>query len=89
MPKGQGIPEIYPPLANSDWLSTKRAATLHAVKYGLNGEIKVNGKTYNNSMFDLGLSNQQIADVLNYVMNSWGNTQSKIVTPEEVAQIEK
>lgn len=89
LPKGEGIPNIYPPLAKSDWLVKKRKESIHAVKYGLRGEIKVNGKTYNNLMLPLGLSDREIADVMNYVMNSWGNTQEKPVTEAEVAEVEE
>lgn len=86
---GQGVPNIYPPLAGSDWLSEKRTESIHAVKYGLNGKIKVNGKTYDNVMLPLGLTNQEIADVMNYVMTSWGNTQEKPVTEDEVSAIKE
>ena len=89
MANGQGVPNIYPPLAGSDWLSEKRTESIHAVKYGLNGEIKVNGKTYDNVMLPLGLTDQEIADVMNYVMTSWGNTQKKPVMEEEVAAVEE
>lgn len=87
MPSGQGLIGVFPPLANSDWLSEKRSASLHAVKYGLSGEITVNGTTYNNVMPLMGLSDQEVADVLNYVMTSWGNTQKTPVTEEEVSKI--
>lgn len=87
MPKGQGLQGVYPPLAASDWLTEKRTAGIHAVKYGLSGEIEVNGKTYNNIMPIMGLSNQEVADVLNYTMTSWGNSQKKPVTEKEVSKI--
>ncbi|HET8809001.1 MAG TPA: cytochrome c [Flavobacteriaceae bacterium] len=86
---GQGVPNIYPALAGSDWLSEKRTKSIHAVKYGLSGEIKVNGKTYDNVMLPLGLTDQEIAEVMNYVMTSWGNTQEKPVTEEEVSAIKE
>jgi mono/diheme cytochrome c family protein len=35
----------------------------------------------------MGLSNQEVADVMNYIMTSWSNKQSKIVTESEVAAI--
>jgi len=37
----------------------------------------------------LGLSNQEVADVMNYIMNSWSNKQKKMVTVEEVAAVKK
>ena len=87
MPEGQGVPNIYPPLASTNWLTEKRKESLHAVKYGLNGEIEVNGKTYDNVMLPMGLSDREIADVMNYVMTSFGNTQENPVTEKEVSEI--
>ena len=38
-------------------------------------------------MSNPGLENQEITDVMNYIMNNWGNTQEKVVTLEEVSKI--
>jgi len=81
---GKGIPNIYPPLRNSNWLTEKRKESIRAVKYGLQGPIIVNGKEYDNVMLPLNLSDKEVVEVLNYVMNSWGNKQDKKVTLEEV-----
>ncbi|WP_247672721.1 cytochrome c [Aquimarina sp. MMG016] len=89
LPDGKGTPKVFPPLAGSDWLVDKRKESIHSIKYGLNGPIKVNGKPYNSAMTSLGLEDEEIADVMNYIMNSWGNTQKKMVTTEEVALIKK
>lgn len=86
---GNGIPGNSPPLAGSDWLTEKRTESIHAVKFGQQGEIVVNGVPYNGIMSPMGLSDEEVADVLNYVMNSWGNTQQEIITPEEVASVKK
>jgi mono/diheme cytochrome c family protein len=51
----------------------KRTQSIHALKFGLNGPIVVNGKKFNNAMSAMGLSNQEVADVMNYIMNSWSN----------------
>ncbi len=89
LPNGKGVPKAFPPLAGSDWLTDKRTESIHAVKYGQSGEIIVNGVKYNNVMPPMGLSNEEVADVMNYVMNSWGNTQSEIVTIKEVEAVKK
>jgi nitrite reductase (NO-forming) len=71
---GQGMPGVYPPLANSDFLAqdTKRAIAI--VVNGIDGEMFVNGKKYNLDMpAQTQLSDQQVTDVLNFVRNSWGN----------------
>ncbi len=86
---GKGDAKNFPPLAGSDWLETKRAQSIAAVKFGQSGEIFVNKIKYNSSMPAMGLSNQEVADVMNYVMTSWGNKQTKIVTEKEVAAIKK
>ncbi|WP_304201521.1 cytochrome c [Flavobacterium alvei] len=83
--KGDGI--NIPPLAGSDWLTKKRKQSIHAVKFGQNGEIVVNKKKFNNNMPPMGLSNQEVADVMNYIMTSWGNKQKKKVTEKEVAEV--
>lgn len=81
--------ETIPPLAGSDWLVHKRKESIHAVKYGQSGPIKVKGKTYNGVMSPMGLSDEEVADVMNYIMNSWGNKQSKMVTVSEVLGVKK
>ena len=86
---GMGVPGTFPPLAQSNWLTEKRTESIHSVKYGQKGEITVNGKTYNGFMAPMGLTDEEVADVMNYIMNSWGNTQTKMVTPEEVKAVEK
>lgn len=81
--------ESIPPLAGSDWLVNKRKESIHAVKFGQSGPIKVNGKNYNGRMSPMGLSDEEVADVMNYIMNSWGNKQSKMVTVSEVKAVKK
>lgn len=85
--KGEGVPNVFPPLANSDYLQNQRGASIAGIKYGQRGEIVVNGVTYNSVMMPMGLEDDEIADVMNYVLNSWGNQSSNRVTPEEVAAI--
>ena len=89
MPNGQGVEAVYPPLAKSDFLMKNRNESIKGIKYGQQGEITVNGKTYNNIMAPLGLSNDEVADVMNYITNSWGNTNDDMVTEEEVSKIKK
>jgi len=89
--KGEGVEGIYPPLANSNWLSEKRTESIKSVKYGLKGEIEVNGKTYNNNMTSMGLTDREVADVMNYIMNNFGNETNDYdqVTLKEVADLSK
>lgn len=89
LPNGEGVPKVYPPLAKSDYLMEKREASIKAVKYGIRGKIVVNGVEYRGIMSSLGLYNDEVADVMNYITNSWGNENTKMVTEEEVEKIEK
>ncbi|MFD0976058.1 c-type cytochrome [Salinimicrobium gaetbulicola] len=86
---GQGIEGVFPPLNKSNWLTEKRKETIHAVKYGLNGLIEVNGVEYDNLMPELGLTDQETADVLNYIFHSWENSVKEPVSAEEVSAIAK
>ncbi|MFN7100510.1 MAG: c-type cytochrome [Flavobacterium sp.] len=86
---GKGDGTNFPPLDGSDWLKNKRSASIAAVKYGQSGPITVNGKKYNSNMPAMGLTDQEVADVMNYIMTSWSNKQTKVVTVKEVAAIKK
>ena len=55
----------------------------------MSGEMVVNGITYNSAMAPLGLSNEEVADVMNYVNNSWGNKYGKLITTQDVTNIIK
>ena len=87
LPNGEGVQNIYPPLANSDYLKANRRTSIKGVKYGLKGEITVNGLQYNKYMPPMGLSSNEISDVMNYTNHSWGNKYGKIVTTKEVTEI--
>ncbi|WP_082331895.1 c-type cytochrome [Mangrovimonas xylaniphaga] len=87
MANGEGLPKAFPPLAKADYLMNKRAESIKAIKYGLSGTIVVNGNTFKGSMAPLGLSDKQVADVMNYITNSWGNQNDKMVTEKEVSEI--
>ena len=87
LPTGEGVENTFPPLANSDYLMNNREKSIRGVKYGQRGELVVNGVTYDNTMMPMGLTDEEIADVMNYVYNSWGNKNDSMVTVEEVAGI--
>ena len=86
---GKGIAGAFPPLDGSDWLTEKRTESISAVKHGLKGPIEVNGEEYNSVMVDLGLTDQEVADVMNYINNSWSNRIEEPVTLKEVEKVEK
>ena len=91
-PNGQGLAGQFPPLAGSDWVLGNKERLIKISIHGLMGEIEVNGVKYNNVMAPPGippgsLTDQQIADVLTYIRNDWGNSASA-VSPQEVATVE-
>jgi mono/diheme cytochrome c family protein len=88
--QGEGIPDVYPPLAKSDYLMADRDRSIKNVLHGLSGEIVVNGKTYSMEMIPFThLSDQAVSDVLNYIRNAWGNKDKNPVTPDEVKALRK
>lgn len=81
---GEGLGEAFPPLAKSDLLNADVNNAIDFVLKGKSGEITVNGKKYNGVMPAQTLSDEEVANVLSFVYNSWGNS-SKEVTPAMVA----
>jgi nitrite reductase (NO-forming) len=90
MANGKGIAGVFPPLSNSDYLLADIKRAIHITANGMKGEIVVNGVTYNQEMPKPlpELTNQQVADVLTFVLNSWDNKGGE-VTPEEVSVARK
>ncbi|MDP1579331.1 MAG: copper-containing nitrite reductase [Candidatus Didemnitutus sp.] len=76
LPDGKGLPNVFPPLAASDYMLADRERSVRIVLKGLSGPVTVNGTTYNSVMppHEAALTDQQVADVLTYVFNSWGNS---------------
>ncbi len=88
-PDGTGTPKFFPPLAKADYLTKQREDAIRSVKYGQKGKITVNGIDYNGMMPNPGLTEDEVADVMNYILHSWGNSGSKMVTLDEVKKVEK
>ena len=80
--EGQGIPNAFPPLAKSDYLNADVNRTINIILKGKTGEITVNGVKYNSVMTRQAISNSEIADVLTYVYNSWGNNKTNVTTSQ-------
>ena len=91
MQSGEGMEGAYPPLAKADFITKDKTGrkSIGVVLNGLSGEITVNGKKYNVPMPAQNyLTDQQVADVLNYVRNTWGN-KSKAAITEEMVKAER
>jgi nitrite reductase (NO-forming) len=80
MENGEGMPDVFPPLAKSEYLKKDAKILINTVLKGLEGEIVVNGKKYNSLMPAQDyLSDEQVSDVFNYVRNSWGSKAAAIL----------
>ena len=88
--EGQGVPGQIPPLAKSDFLAKlSKEEYIKGVLMGRTGAITVNGQTYNGIMIPMNyLADDQIANALTYVRNSFGNS-GDAVTAAEVAKLRK
>ena len=79
---------MFPPLAGSDYLKADRDRAIRIILKGIDGPIKVNGSDYKGVMPSLAssLNDQKIADVLTYVLNSWGNA-GDAFSPDDVSRV--
>ena len=90
MEDGKGMPEVNPPLAKADYIKKPTKTLITIVLKGQTGEVVVNGKKYNAIMQAQDyLTDIQIADVLNYSRNSWGNKIPGTITPAMVKAMRK
>ncbi len=85
-PNGQGIPSAFPPVAKSDYLNEDPLRGVRAIVHGLEGPIKVNGESFNSVMPAMQLSDDEIANVMTYLLNSWDNKGGEI-TVEQVKKV--
>ncbi len=86
MAEGAGIPSVFPPLAKSDYLEKNVEASILIVLNGGSEPMTVNGVEYNGMMTALDLTDQEVADVMNYIKNSWGN-KAPMVKPQDVRNL--
>jgi mono/diheme cytochrome c family protein len=82
---GAGVPRMNPPLSKTKWVTGDKKQLITIVLKGLKGgEIEIDGDKYHNPMIAHDfLKDKEIADVLTYIRNSFGN-KAAIVTPNEV-----
>ncbi len=83
-PDGKGLPGAFPPLAKSDWLASKTPAEVAStVLTGLQGEVVVNGQTFDSLMpAQSHLSDADIAAAVTYIRGQWGNPGGSISADE-------
>lgn len=83
---GSGVPNLNPPLRQTDWVTGDKTRLINVLLKGLQGQ-EVEGEMYDNVMpaHDF-LDDKQIADVLTYVRSNFGNKASAI-TADEVKKV--
>ncbi len=85
MADGAGVPGLNPPLGKTDWVTGDKKRLINLVLLGLEDPITVNGEEYANPMAPQAhLTDKELADVLTYIRNSFGNKAS-VITVGEVA----
>ncbi|HEV2739380.1 MAG TPA: cytochrome b N-terminal domain-containing protein [Candidatus Elarobacter sp.] len=84
--QGEGVPSSFPPLAGNPFVTGDPKPVIGVLLNGLNGKIDVKGQSYAGQMpaWKGTLTNAQIADVITYIRNAWGNKAST-VTEAQVA----
>lgn len=86
---GAGVSGVFPPLKDSDYLMNNIDKSIAGIKFGLKGEIVVNDEIYDGVMSKQGLDNEEIADVMNYILNQWGNSYDAQITNQQVSEVQK
>ena len=76
---GSGVPGMNPPLKKTKWVLGDKKTLINIVLKGMDEESVVNDETYSNVMPAFtSLSDKEVADVLTYVRNSFGNKASQV-----------
>ena len=84
---GGGVPGLNPPLEKTSYVSGKKTPLIRIILKGMNQQADIDGEVYSNTMPPHKfLSNQQIADVLSFVRNSFNN-KATVVTPADVKYV--
>lgn len=87
---GEGQPGLYPPLKGSEFVikGEKRLAAI--LQHGITGALTVNGKPYNGQMQPLGagMTDKQLAQLLTYIRNEWGN-QASVIYEDQIKALRK
>jgi mono/diheme cytochrome c family protein len=85
---GLGMEGTNPPLAKSDYLKHPVNDLILLVLKGQVGKVKVNGVVYDSPMLPLDyMTDEQIADALNYTRNAWGNKNTIAILPSQVKKL--
>jgi mono/diheme cytochrome c family protein len=87
---GGGVPNLNPPLIKTTYVLGDKSRLIKIILNGSNESLEIDGETYSNPMPQLDiLKDQEVADVLTYIRNSFGNKATAITAPEVKAQRSK
>jgi mono/diheme cytochrome c family protein len=95
MPNGQGVAGVYPPLADSEWVTGSEERLINILLHGLKGPITVRGNVYAAAVMPAfgqvpgsgyNWNDEKVAAVLTYIRQEWGNAAGPI-TAEQVTQL--
>lgn len=87
---GTGLGLVYPPLAQSDFMKNNFEQVLCLMKYGIEGEITVNGKNYVQPMPGVqSLTDLEIAEIATYIYNSWEHKRGLVDVTEATTVLAK
>ena len=87
---GKGDAARFPPLAGASWVTGNKTKLIQVILNGLEGSVEVNGTTYNGTMpRNNFLSDAEIAEVLTYIRQNFGNKASSVTKDEVKALREK
>ncbi|WP_374356983.1 copper-containing nitrite reductase [Thermomonas sp.] len=85
-PDGAGMAGVFPPLAGSDYIKANPKRLPEIILHGLVGPVTVNGKDYNSNMPPMSqLTDDEVANIGTYVLNSWGNPGGQVSKAEAAA----
>jgi nitrite reductase (NO-forming) len=80
---GVGIPNVFPPLAGSDFLKGDRKRLIGVPLNGLSGAVTVNGAAFNSVMPPMSqLNDDEVANILTFVLNNWNNPGGRVSAAE-------
>lgn len=83
MEDGNGVPRMNPPLAKTTWVTGDKKKLIAVILNGMDEEVQINGQAYSNTMAPNDfLKDDEIADVLTYVRNSFGNKASAVTVAD-------
>ena len=90
MEDGSGLQGVIPPLAGADYVRDHQLDLPCIIRVGMQGEIVVNGQTYNSVMpGENKLSHFEITNIINYINHAWGNDYGIIKFDDVQAELEK